>query len=247
MIKSSAQPKNLAMTQPKKVFISYSHDSDKHREFVRNLADRLRRDGLDCQIDQYVNGFPAEGWQRWMENHLEAAEYVLLVCTENYLRRYRGQETDAGKGVNFEGLVISQHLYDAYYRNTKFIPVIPEGGSFEHVPTPLRGFNTYTLTRDYDALYRYLTQQPEHSAPPLGPVRKMPAADPTLPSPTANLQPATPAIPTNAINADRRTRLEEKLRRLYEQYDLETRVEEKLRLEPLIREVEKELAKLQKT
>ena len=36
-----------------RVFISYSHDSDAHRDFVRGLSDRLRADGLDCQINQY--------------------------------------------------------------------------------------------------------------------------------------------------------------------------------------------------
>ena len=70
------------MTQ---VFISYSHDSDEHRTFVRELSDRLRNEGLDCLIDQYINGFPEEGWQRWMENQIEAADFVLLVCTETYL------------------------------------------------------------------------------------------------------------------------------------------------------------------
>lgn len=69
----------------KRIFISYSHDSDLHREFVLQLANQLRADGLDCQIDQYINGFPAEGWQRWMENQIEQADFVLLVCTANYL------------------------------------------------------------------------------------------------------------------------------------------------------------------
>lgn len=156
-----------------KVFISYSHDSAEHRAFVLALSNQLRDDGLDCQIDQYVNGFPPEGWPRWMENQLEAADFVLLVCTETYLRRYRGQEIGGGKGVNFEGLVSSQHLYDVHYRNTKFIPVIPETGSFDHVPTPLKGFNTYTLNRDYEELYRYLTQQPKILTPPVKTIKSI--------------------------------------------------------------------------
>lgn len=226
------------MSNPKKVFISYSHDSTQHSEFVRQLSDQLRVDGLDCQIDQYVNGFPPEGWQRWMENQLEAAEYVLLVCTENYLKRYRGQETLGGKGVNFEGIVISQHLYDAYYHNTKFIPVIPDIGSFEHVPIVLRGFNTYTLQRDYAALYRYLTQKPEHIAPSLGQVKAMHVSAANTPTLTNS---STSINTTISHQSERRTRLEEKLRRLCEQYDLETRVEEKMRLETLIKQTEKDL------
>lgn len=34
-------------------------------------------------------------------------------------RRVAGQETDDGKGVNFEGVVITQTLYDHYIRLSK--------------------------------------------------------------------------------------------------------------------------------
>ena len=39
--------------EPPKVFISYSHDSTEHAERVLELSNRLRRDGVDCMIDQY--------------------------------------------------------------------------------------------------------------------------------------------------------------------------------------------------
>ena len=44
--------KNSSSTHPK-VFISYSHDSQEHKDRVLSLADRLRSDGIDCNIDQY--------------------------------------------------------------------------------------------------------------------------------------------------------------------------------------------------
>ena len=158
---------------PASVFISYSHDSDAHRSFVRSIADKLRSDGVDCQIDQYNNGSPPEGWQNWMETHVEQADFVLLVCTETYLKRYRGLDTEGGRGVTFEGVVISQTLYDHFYRNTKFIPVIPQGGSLEHVPLPLKGYSTYTLPQDYTDLYRVLTDQNATPAPEIGEVLEL--------------------------------------------------------------------------
>ncbi|MXS82623.1 tetratricopeptide repeat protein [Nitrosomonas oligotropha] len=162
------------MTRNASIFISYSHDSDTHRAFVRNLANDLRRDGLDCQIDQYVNGFPPEGWQRWMETQIEHADFVLIVCTPLYLQRYRGIDPEGGRGVNFEGVVISQTLYDHYYRNTKFIPVIPGEGSLDDVPLPLKGFTTYKLPQDYTPLYRVLTDQHATPAPPVGNIIYLP-------------------------------------------------------------------------
>lgn len=162
------------MPQERSVFISYSHDSDTHAAFVLELANRLRADGLDCWLDRYENGAPAQGWQRWMEQRIEQADAVLIVCTENYLQRYRGQAGQGGFGVNFEALVISQTLYDRYYRNDKFIPVIPDDGSLANVPLPLKGYNTYRLPTDYTALYRVLSAQPATPPPALGEARELP-------------------------------------------------------------------------
>jgi len=177
---------------PTKVFISYSHDSQTHRDFVRGVADQLRNNGLECIIDQYINGFPPEGWQNWMEGQVEEADFVLLVCTETYLRRYRGKETKGGNGVTFEGVVISQSLYDSYYKNTKFVPILPENGDFQHVPLPLKQYSTYRLPKDYNNLYRYLSKQPECIAPPVGSKRVMP---PTLGTPDGESNKESPTAP----------------------------------------------------
>lgn len=186
------------MTDPRiKVFISYSHDSKDHSEFVFGLAERLRKDGLVCVIDLHINGSPSEGWQRWMENQIETADFVLLVCTETYLRRYRGHETDEskGKGVTFEGVVISESLYDAYYRNVKFVPVLPEGGDPNHVPLPLKSFTAYTLNEQYEKLYRFLTGQPEYVASPVGNIRVMPLAQTAFGDASNQENPSKPPSP----------------------------------------------------
>src|SRR4051812_31043296 len=107
------------MDQTVRAFISYNHDSTEHRDRVLALANRLRGDGIDCQIDQYVQS-PPEGWQRWMVNQVERADYVLVVCSEKYHRRFRGE---AGGGAEWEGAVITQELYDASGLNAKFIPI----------------------------------------------------------------------------------------------------------------------------
>ena len=51
------------MNRPK-VFISYSHDSDEHRERVLALSERLRADGIETLPDPYVNGSPPQHWFR---------------------------------------------------------------------------------------------------------------------------------------------------------------------------------------
>ena len=79
-------------SDPPKVLISYSHDSVDHQERVLALAERLRKEGVDAQIDQYVPGTPEEAWPRWMLDRLDWADFVLAVCTETYYRRFRGHE-----------------------------------------------------------------------------------------------------------------------------------------------------------
>lgn len=54
----------------KTVFISYSHDSDAHRAKVLALSERLRKDGIETILDQYVNGSPPGGWPRWTREEL---------------------------------------------------------------------------------------------------------------------------------------------------------------------------------
>ena len=89
-----------SMDRVPRVFLSYSHDSDAHRERVLALSEPLRQDGIDTILDQYVNGTPPEGWPRWMLNGLDAADRVLVICTPTYYRRFRGHEApDKGKGV----------------------------------------------------------------------------------------------------------------------------------------------------
>jgi SEFIR domain len=156
-----------------RVLISYSHDSPPHAAHVKQFADRLRSDGIDCIIDQYID-HPPQGWPLWMEQEVKKADYVLVVCTETYARRAMGEErAGAGLGVQFESSVIRQGIYDAAMWNVKFIPVLLKSSDAQHIITSLRGVANYKLDTDdgYEKLYRRLTDQPHARQPPLGPLR----------------------------------------------------------------------------
>lgn len=151
-----------------KVFISYSHDSPEHRDRVLELCDRLRSHGIQAKIDQYEIS-PPEGWPRWCAARVREADFVLVVCSEIYERRFRGsEEPGRGQGASWEGYIVTQELYEAGARNTKFIPVILPGGKIEHIPDVLRGATRYKLEEEYLSLYRHLTHQPSTTAPPIG-------------------------------------------------------------------------------
>lgn len=130
-----------------KVFISYSHDSEEHRERVLGLSQRLRVEGIETVLDQYLNGAPPEGWPRWMLNQLDAADFVLVVCTETYYQRFRGQRApDKGRGVDWEGALITQEIYEAKSATLKFVPVLFSADATKFVPEPLRALNYYVAS-----------------------------------------------------------------------------------------------------
>jgi WD40 repeat protein/ribosomal protein S18 acetylase RimI-like enzyme len=145
-----------------KVFISYSHDSPEHAQHVMELAERLRQDGVDAQHDQSVGGTPDEGWPRWMLDKLDWAEFVLMVCTETYYRRFRGHdESGEGKGADWEGNLITLGIYVAKSRTTKFVPVLFGRSDKPFIPEPLLGHSHYMLDSadNYAELYAFLTGQ----------------------------------------------------------------------------------------
>jgi CHASE2 domain-containing sensor protein len=159
-----------------RVFMSYSHDSPEHRDRVLELADRLRADGIDASIDQYVQS-PPEGWPAWCEAEIEKADFVLIVSTETYLRRVdRKEEPGKGRGVLWEARLIRQILYDAGSVSTQLVPVLVVGGLLEHVPAPVRGGTVHRVDtlEGYEALLRVLTDQPLTPAPPIGRRRELP-------------------------------------------------------------------------
>jgi hypothetical protein len=145
-----------------KVFISYSHDSQDHRDRVLALSQRLRKDGVETIVDQYVNGSPPEGWPRWMLDQIERSEFVLVVCTETYYRRFRGHEQPGkGKGANWEGALVTQEIYDSGFRSEKYIPVFLSEVNESWIPEPLRARTYHAVTSQsaYDGLYDQLLAQ----------------------------------------------------------------------------------------
>jgi hypothetical protein len=162
-----------------RVFVSYSHDSPTHRARVLTLANRLRADGVDARLDRYVKGSPPGGWPVWMHDEIEAAEYVLVICTEPYYRRALGREEPGrGLGASWEGAIVTQSLYEAQGRSTKFVPVVFDPADAQFIPVFLRGVTRYDMSTEegYDALHGHLTGQYETPMPPLGPIRQRPAA-----------------------------------------------------------------------
>jgi len=158
------------------VFISYSHDSVEHIQRVLALSNKLRSEGINCILDQYEES-PPEGWPRWMDKKINSAQYVLMICTEEYYLKVLDQaKPGTGLGVKWEGSLIYQHIYNEGASNTKFIPVIFSLSEKIFIPTPIQGATFYCIENSsgYDDLYWRLRGIKQIEKPELGKLRPLP-------------------------------------------------------------------------
>ena len=155
------------------IFISYSHDSDGHRNSVRTLAEQLRGNGYRVTTDLDV-GDPPQGWARWMEEQLPIASRVLMVFTATYRNRYDGTSpAGIGRGVAWEAHLIRNMLYETVPVNDRFRAVIFVEDDARHIPLLLRSHNHYLIPQGLDSLCRWIdgmataaTTQPTSTAEP---------------------------------------------------------------------------------
>jgi hypothetical protein len=114
---SEEQPMEL---RAPKTFISYSWDSDYHKDWVTQLATRLRADCIDVFLDEW-HLRPGDQLPKFMESAIRESDFVLLVCTP----RYREKSNERLGGVGYEGNIITAELY-THRNERKFIPLLRE-------------------------------------------------------------------------------------------------------------------------
>jgi hypothetical protein len=141
---------------------------------VLGFCAKLRLDGVDCKLDQLETS-PPEGWPRWMLKTIGEVDFVLVVATAPYRQRFEVPDGMTGKGVAYEGLVITHEIYNNSSKNTKFIPVVFAAEDIASIPVILQGTSHYNvlLSDEYEKLLGQVTAQQLIRMPEAGPVRKL--------------------------------------------------------------------------
>lgn len=156
------------MTENPKVFISYSHDSPEHKQWVSELAAQLRRNGIDAILDQWDLGL-GDDITRFMERGIIHADRVLVICTDQYVNKANSDEG----GVGYERMIVNSELLKNLGTD-KFIPIIRESSGKEKTPAffGTRFYADFREDNRFDVecekLIRALHKIPIVEKPPLG-------------------------------------------------------------------------------
>jgi hypothetical protein len=153
-----------------RAFVSYSWDSEAHKEWVRRFADVLIENGVDVTLDQYDLVIGVDRF-RFMERAVNEADVVLVICTPQYVKRANERE----RGVGTETSLIGPKFFSEC-PGKELIPIIrSKEPSTSHTPDYMSALyfadfrDDTKFDRKMEDLLRHVHRQPRHIKPPLGP------------------------------------------------------------------------------
>jgi hypothetical protein len=111
------------------VFVTYSHDSKEHKDWVRQLSEDLVRKGITTTLDQWHLKV-GDDIVVFMERSIKNSTYVILVCTERFADK---TNTRAG-GVGYEQTLIGGELLARGGVSSRFLPILRSGEPSRALP-----------------------------------------------------------------------------------------------------------------
>ena len=156
------------MAEHPKVFISYSHDSPEHKQWVSELGAKLRHKGVDVILDQWDLRL-GDDLTRFMEVGIRDLDRVLVICTDTYVKKANAREG----GVGYEIQIVTAQLVKDLGTD-KFIPVIRQVSGEEKTPTCLetRVYIDFTDDNQFEGKFNELRHELHRESivekPPLG-------------------------------------------------------------------------------
>lgn len=147
------------------VFVSYSWDSDEHRQKVKEFVHKLRLTHIHAIYDNDM--VLGDRITTFMEQSVCDSDIVLLICTP----QYKGKADKRKGGVGFENTIITGELFESE-NERKFIPVLFSGSWAESLPNWAKGklgidlSNFETYNSEVDKLIQALSNNQLHQTAP---------------------------------------------------------------------------------
>jgi hypothetical protein len=152
-----------------RVFISYASEDDRHRAWVRGLAEQLVSNGIEVTLDQW-HLQPGGDVAHFMQEGIDNAEYLLLICTPVYASKFDSRES----GVGDERDLILGELLTSHSERGRIIPLLRSGRPSSALPRYLKTklYVDFSSDDNYDyafeQLIRRLYNTPKLTPPKLG-------------------------------------------------------------------------------
>lgn len=153
---------------PPVVFISYSHDSDEHKNWVLQLATRLRSNGVDVVLDRW-NLKLGSDLAAFMERGLSKSQRVVCICSKKCVEK----ANDGKGGVGYEKQIMTAELLTDLNSNW-IIPLVRNNSAGKKTPTFLGGryYISFEENNSYESKYeellRELLEEPILPIPSIG-------------------------------------------------------------------------------
>lgn len=139
-----------------RVFISYTGIDINNRNWVKNLASRLRSSGINARLDMF-HLKPGQDLPQWMTNELIMADKVLLICDKYYAEKADNRDG----GVGWETMIIQGDMLSRQEQD-KYIAILRDSNIDQSLPIYVK--SRYALNwadgevseKDFNELLLYL-------------------------------------------------------------------------------------------
>jgi hypothetical protein len=163
-----------------KVFVSYAHESEQHRDDVLAFATFLRGQGVDAMLDVW-SADARHDWYAWALREMTAAAYVIVVASPAYRAVGDGSgPADLHRGVQSEATLLRDLVYgDRGTWTPKVLPVLLPGHGLDEIPRFLSPHTTsrFTVAANTvvgaEELLRVIHRSPAHLLPPVLPAPEL--------------------------------------------------------------------------
>ncbi|MDI5976742.1 SEFIR domain-containing protein [Amycolatopsis magusensis] len=122
-----------------RVFISYTHDNNAHKQLVRDFANLLIKCGLDVRLDQFAS--PArKDWFLWANDNIDNADFVIIIASPKCLAVGEGKiDRNEHPGMHCElGIMRDRLQGNRRLWEQKLLPVVLPGESLSNIPVFLQ-------------------------------------------------------------------------------------------------------------
>ncbi len=124
------------------VFISYSWDNPSHKNWVIALANELRRNGINANLDEFITQKGTVNLNRMMIENISKSEYTIVVLTD----RYADKSNEFEGGVGYETSLLINSMVENI---GKIIPILRNKGDKSNaIPYYLKGVSYIDFSDD---------------------------------------------------------------------------------------------------